>query len=180
MNSNLQSMAQELFPDENWGQEKDVANNIERHKDTVEGNEINTHHLILTFGKHKGKLITRVPVSYLQWMVNEMDGYRKQLAEAELQRRGTTNPEIEVSGHAIDRASLTCRSIWYETSRKKQGSEGGNKNIIEGISSWLSRISKQAYDKNDTDVQGRYVHLGMKFVIEKKDGWPIVKTVMRQ
>ncbi len=31
---------------------------------------INTHHLTVGFGKHKGELWTRVPVSYLRWLVN--------------------------------------------------------------------------------------------------------------
>lgn len=34
------------------------------------GDQISTHGIRLEFGRHKGKLLTRVPVSYLRWMIN--------------------------------------------------------------------------------------------------------------
>ena len=33
-------------------------------------NDINTHGLVCDFGRHKGIPYTRLPVSYLTWMVN--------------------------------------------------------------------------------------------------------------
>ena len=43
---------------------------------------------VLRFGKkHAGEKITRVPASYLRWMLNERAG-PWQMAEQELQRRG--------------------------------------------------------------------------------------------
>ena len=113
-------------------------------------------------------------------MVNELRGYRKSLAEAELKRRGTIHPEIEVSGHAVDRASKECLSIWYTDCKKEDGHEGSvnPQYFKEGIHSWLCRVSKEAYDHTNTDVAGRFLWKGMKFVIEKKNEWPIVKTVM--
>lgn len=81
---------------------------------------MNTHGYIMPNGKHAGTPITRVPVGYLTWMV----GSRHSLAEyaqAELDRRGTTLPTIDISHHAIDRASLNCRKIWHETSLEDEG-----------------------------------------------------------
>lgn len=179
MNKDLHNMAQELYPEENWGTEKDVNDNIDKHVQAVNDN-INTHNVKMTFGKHQGELITRVPLGYLEWMVNEMEGERKALAEAELKRRGTSHPEIDVSGHAVNRASISCGSIWRKDCKKKEGYESSMllRNISEGLHTWLCRVSKEAYDKNETDHAGRYLHKGMKFVIEKKGEWPIVKTIM--
>lgn len=124
----------------------------------------------LGFGKHKDLLWTRCPVGYLKWMVNEpnMAAERKAIAAAELERRGTATPDLDVSGHAIDRASLHCRKIWHET--KRDG---------EGIYTWLCRVSREALDIGQVDDKGRHHHLGMKFAFEKGQLWPVLKTVMR-
>ena len=34
---------------------------------------IDTHNVIVEFGKHKGERWTRIPLSYLKWILNEMD-----------------------------------------------------------------------------------------------------------
>lgn len=95
---------------------------------------IDTHNLIVDFGKHRGKRWTRVPVSYLKWLINEGTQYSK-IAQAELDRRGTTiDIEVEISGHAIDRASLNCRRNWHNTKKNKD----------EGLHSWLHRMSVEA------------------------------------
>lgn len=129
---------------------------------------INTHGLTIDFGKHKGELFTRIPVSYLKWMVSE-GAKQADVAQAELDRRGTVTPEIDVSGHAIDRASLHCRKIWHET-----------RNEDEGLHAWLCRVAKEAMDKGQRDNGGKYLHLRMKFAIEEKGAWPVLKTVMRE
>ena len=64
---------------------------------------INTHGQRIEFGKHKGELFTRLPVSYLKWMINE-NAQQSDIAKAEFERRGDTMPEVELSGHAIDNA----------------------------------------------------------------------------
>lgn len=129
---------------------------------------MNTHGLEVDFGRHKGTPYTKVPVSYLLWMVN-CDHSRKEYAEAELERRGTVLPDLEVSGHAIDRASLHCRKIWYRTQKEN-----------EGLHAWLVRMTREAIDKNNVDDKGRYHHNGMRFVIENGEIWPFLKTVMRE
>lgn len=123
----------------------------------------------LGFGRHKEVLWTRCPVGYLKWMVNEptMAAERKTIAAAELARRGTATPDLEVSGHAIDRASLNCRKTWHETKR-----EG------EGIYTWLCRVAREALDGGKVDDKDRHHHLGMKFAFEHGAEWPVLKTVM--
>ena len=129
--------------------------------------EINTHNLICDFGRHAGTLYTRVPVSYLKWMVNS--GHNKsEIAAAELKRRGTVTPELDVSGHAIDRASLSCRKIWHQTRHEE-----------EGLHAWLVRMSTEAITKGDIDEKGRYHHNGMLFRFYNDGEWPVLKTVMR-
>ena len=128
--------------------------------------DVNTHHLVVDFGKHKGELYTRVPVNYLLWMVNSNHS-RAEIAKAELDRRGTVFPQIDISGHAIDRASLHCRKIWHETKREN-----------EGLHAWLCRMAIDAIKANDCDEAGRYHHAGMKFAVQLDGVWPVLLTVM--
>lgn len=65
----------------------------------------------LTFGKHQGSRLAAVPLGYLRWMVSK-ETQQHEAAEAEMERRGTPLPEIELTAHAIDRASQRCLSIW--------------------------------------------------------------------
>jgi uncharacterized protein (DUF3820 family) len=126
----------------------------------------NIHGKRLDFGKHKGELWTRVPISYLKWLASTDNRWTK-IAVLELKRRGTTTPTIEVSGHAIDRASQHCLSIW-------QGEETG-----EGLSSWLRRLAQEAIDNGEKYREDAYLYRGMKFCFELEGNWPILKTVMR-
>lgn len=130
--------------------------------------DINTHGMIVDFGKHRGAPWTRLPVSYLTWMVGSRHS-KAEIAAAELKRRGTRTPSLDVSGHAIDRASLGCRKIWHET----RGED-------EGIHAWLVRVSEEALAAKDIDDKGRYRHAGMLFCFELDGLWPVLKTVMRK
>lgn len=131
-------------------------------------NEINTHGLIVDFGAHRDKPWTRVPVSYLKWMLTEgtFSDERKAIARSEMNRRGTVTPDIDVSGHAIDRASQSCRKIWHETKIDQ-----------EGIYSWLCRVSKEALEHGERLESGKIKYLNMKFVIGTDGDWPILLTV---
>ena len=128
--------------------------------------EINTHGMVCDFGRHKGTPYTRLPVSYLTWMVN-ISHSRADVAQAELDRRGTVVPELDVSGHAIDRASLNCRKIWHNTSRKD-----------EGLHAWLCRISQEALELSPPNEDGQCFYLGLKLCFEVNETWPTLKTVM--
>lgn len=132
---------------------------------------MNNEPFVFSTGQHKGKRITRVPVSYLRWMVgaNHTDA-----AEAlkELQRRGTVFPKVEVTHHAIDRASLRCRDLWLATRRRN-----------EGISAWLHRAAIGALKNYPlTEPQARVYYAGMKFqfkAAEVETAWPVLLTVNR-
>lgn len=128
--------------------------------------EINTHGMLVDFGKYKDQLYTRIPVGYLKWMV-QCSHSRSEIAKAELKRRGTVTPTLEVSGHAIDSASLRLRWYWHETAKSKD----------EGLHAWLVRMSQEALLKGKMDEEGRVFYGKMKFVFENGE-WPVLKTCM--
>ena len=127
---------------------------------------MNTHGEIINFGKHSGTLITRVPASYLKWMVNAKS-LQHQLAKAEIERRGHKLPSLEISAHAIDKASLRCRKIWHETALSEE----------EGICSWLERVTLEALEKGVKRGDDVF-YMGMKFVIYPGEEFPVLKTIM--
>lgn len=125
------------------------------------------HEHVLDFGKHKGTRLVRVPAGYLLWLANT-ESDKAAMAQAELDRRGTTRPDFDISGHAIDRASQSCLSLWQETRH-------GN----EGLHAWLCRLGAGAV-KLEPDEQGRVSYAGIlwgfDFTLPK---WPVLKTVRR-
>lgn len=127
---------------------------------------MNTHGLTIDFGKHRGLLYTRAPVQYLRWMV-QCNHSRAEIARAELDRRGTVLPEVDVSGHAIDSASLRLRRRWHETARDDS----------EGLHAWLCRMCSEALAQSEPDNEGRIFYNGMKLVFEDGE-WPVLKTCM--
>lgn len=127
---------------------------------------LNTHGVTMQFGKHKGELITRVPLGYLRFMINNATP-QSDLARAELERRGGDLPSVHISGHAVDRASLRVRKIWHETRDKD-----------EGLHSWLCRMVGEAIDANGGAAETT-IHKGMKLVIEPGEEYPSLKTIMR-
>lgn len=132
----------------------------------------NTHGFRMPHGKHRGELLTRVPVSYLRWISNERGHSLQAMAKAELDRRGTTMPTLEISGHAIDRASLNCRKVWHSTAN-----EG------EGLHAWLMRMGGEARERGrpcDSDEPGstRFDYAGLRWVFVEGEEFPVLKTVM--
>lgn len=128
---------------------------------------MNTHGLTIEFGKHRGELFTRLPVSYLKWMINNGTP-QSDIAQAEFERRGDTMPKVELSGHAIDNASLRVRKIWHET-----------RNEDEGIYSWLQRMTLEALESGERLDSGKIKYQGMKFVISEGAEFPVLKSIMR-
>jgi len=129
--------------------------------------EINTHGWTWPLGKYRGERITRTPVGYLLWCVNVNHQF-KDFAAAELKRRGTVVPTVEISGHAIDRASLNCRKVWHATS-----------NPDEGIHAWLCRMSADALAKGAaSEGSDKIRYAGLQFVFEHGEVCPTLKTVM--
>lgn len=128
----------------------------------------------LSFGRHEGELITRVPVSYLKWMVREDTSQAKQ-AEEELKRRGTETPDLEVSGHAIDRFSQRHLKLWLQH-QKDEVSPVGLWTFIHRLAREAVRCAgrrKPGEPKDDLTVN----HRGVRWVFALGGAWPVVKTV---
>lgn len=128
---------------------------------------MNTHNMIVDFGKHKGERWTRVPADYLRWLANSDDQSSPNVAIAheELKRRGTkVSHEVEITPHAIDRASLKFRKIWHQTALSDN----------EGLYSWLSRVAQEASVYSTEDV---VEYIGMRFCFKRGSIYPVLKTV---
>lgn len=123
--------------------------------------------IIMPNGRHKGERLTRVPVSYLKWIANTPDHQLCQSAKAEMDRRGTVTPDVDVSGHAIDRASLRCRKLWHH-----------DRGEDEGLYSWLCRITQEAIlIKGSWEGDTQCEHKGMKLTITREGTWPVLKSI---
>jgi len=132
---------------------------MKKNKDMEE--KIDTHNLIVDFGRHKGERWTRIPISYLKWLINEVGGGKGAIAQAELSRRGTTMPtELVLSGHAIDRASQITNE-WKEA----------------GVYSWLTNKANEALEI--ADGKEKIKHKGYKFCFTYGNHFPTLKTIMR-
>lgn len=127
---------------------------------------MNTEGVTIKFGKHKGELFTRLPPGYLRWMVqNETTDH--QIARAELERRGDAAEfDIEISAHAIDRASLRLLPL-YERTRKNQN---------EGLHTWLQRNALDAHAL--ADGADTVEHMGVKWVFAELVACPVLKSVI--
>ena len=128
---------------------------------------MDTRGLVCDFGRHKGQLYTRIPAGYLLWMVNH-NHRSAAIARAELDRRGTILPEVEISGHAIDRASLRVMDIYLTDARNG-----------EGLHAWLCRMATEALRHGQPQRNDKFIHRGIALVIDRTGVWPIVVTVMK-
>lgn len=132
---------------------------------------MNTHDLIIDFGKHKGERWTRVPIDYLNWLVNSTDDHEnktRKIALSEINRRGSFVPTLDISSHAINKASLRCLDIWEKTREKD-----------EGLFSWLHRISEEALLLAPELKAERIIYMNMKLVFNYGSCYPALKTIMR-
>lgn len=137
----------------------------------------------IPFGKYVGELVTRLPYSYLRWACNSLVSHKIDgipfhlIADAEIKRRGDRRGDVELSGHAIDRASLRLTQEWLVSS--------------EGLYTWLERRAAEVY-KNGTEHQDGYLvvvqnkdrkqimHGGNKWVFKVDTLVPVLLTVMRK
>lgn len=129
------------------------------------GKPLDTRDVVLDFGKHRGSRIQNVPVNYLRFMVRNQTAMWR-YAEAEMQRRGSVLPQIEVSGHAIDSASLRVRHAWHEDRDEK-----------EGLHAWLCRRAWEAWNLRQTELDEKVDLAGVRWVFDRDGVWPILKTV---
>ncbi len=125
--------------------------------------------MIVDFGKYQGERWTRIPISYLKWLVNS-NSQHANIAQAEMDRRGITTPtDLELSGHAIDRASMYCIQQWRHT-----------KNKHEGLFSWLYRKAVAALSEGEViglESEGR-LYEGMKFIYKFGEIYPTLVTII--
>jgi len=122
-------------------------------------------------GKHKDELITRVPLSYLKWMIGCRHQHAAHAAE-ELKRRGVTDlPTIEVSGHAIDRASLRVRKIWHNDRHQLPFNS-----TDEGLHSWMVRRGYEAFGML-APGKDQVIHVGVVWTFAMDGAWPIIQSV---
>lgn len=126
-----------------------------------------THGMRIDYGKHNGELFTRLPVSYLRYIINQ-GAPMADVAKAEFERRGDTMPKVELSGHAIDSASIRVSRIWRDTMN-----EG------EGIYSWLQRMTLEAIEHGEPRKSGRIRYNGMEFAIAQGEEFPTLKTIVK-
>jgi hypothetical protein len=127
------------------------------------------HDLRIDFGKHRGERWTRLSQNYLRYLINT-EHPQAYLARAELERRGISElPDLEITAHAVDRASQNCLDIWQRT---RKGDEG--------LHAWLRRAVKEALERGERDAAGRYLWHGMRLVIYQGVQFPLLKTVMPQ
>lgn len=119
------------------------------------------------FGKFKDVYWSRVPVGYVRYVANFYTGSRQAIAFCELERRGTkiVLPDIEITHHAIDRASEKLIDVWQK-----------DKLAGEGLASWLLRKSDEAL-KQGKESEGKYEYQGMKFVFKFGYICPSLATV---
>jgi len=130
--------------------------------------DVDLSRYVLDFGKkHRGERIQRIPASYLLWMVRDHCGPYA-VAQAELDRRGIKLLDIEISGHAIDAASLRIRKTWHE-----------NREKAEGLHGWLCRAALDARALGEKVDEDCLAWLGVKWVFASDRGeWPLLKTVV--
>lgn len=126
---------------------------------------LDTHDLTIDVGKHAGERFTRLPVSYLRWMVSVRHAMAH-IAQAELDRRGTVTPDLDVSGHAVDRASQCALPCWQST---REGDEG--------LHAWLCRIAAEAL-KNPPRRPGEWTWGPLLLKFDTDTVWPVLKTVI--
>lgn len=130
------------------------------------------HNKIVDFGKHRGELWTRIPLNYLRWCVNE--GAHEEEAKAELERRGSSQlPKIELSNHAVDRASLRLRKLWYTDTDKQIG-----------LWTWLHDFCLKALEEGylkDEDEKGKVImYRKVKLKFSKGNFYPTLMTVINK
>lgn len=131
----------------------------------------------IDFGKYKGELWTRLPIGYLRSLANKKDNQRAAMAMAELQRRGTTpDQEVEITNHAVDRASLNFTRRWHK--------DTFGQDPRPGLYSWLYKKTAAAWHRvKARPAPGEIVrveHEKIIFVFQGGMHSPILKTVMKK
>ncbi len=149
--------------------------------------EFDTRDVVLTFGIYAQKHISKVPVRYLIWAINEKvytsHRYRRgqmeqfwRLAESEIDRRALVSKEYFVTKEAIDFISRLHFNVYL-----------GTRDPNEGVFSWAERMLKVAVDYIDRESDnvapgprpGERVVLmgGIRWYVQMEDGAPQLISV---
>ena len=109
----------------------------------------------IEFGQFKGEAWARLPISYLKALTRD-NGIHKaaKFAIAELNRRGEKVEEeyIEVTRHALNRATSQCLDIFIKTRYNK-----------EGAYAWCTRLFEEALSKGKNQEAGITSIRGVEF-----------------
>jgi len=115
---------------------------------------------IVNFGKHKGERWTRIPISYLRWLI-DVDSQYAPIAKKELARRGTIlEHEIILTSHAIDRFYLR----YFKAGIKRKDIV-----ISGGIYSYLYKLANEALKLANGVEEVKYKKLKFIFRYGKLD-----------
>ncbi len=130
---------------------------------------IDTNNLYIVNGKHKGCLWTRVPRRYLMWVANITNHQDYELAISELERRGSSvdDETVEITAHAIDRASL----VLYRKYLKERKDN-------EGLYSWIYRNVVIA-DKRNRERRTEVDYNKITFIFKFGRVVPVLVTVYK-
>ena len=130
---------------------------------------IDTNNLYVVQGRYKGTLWTRLPRRYLMWVANSPKHQDYYIAISELERRGSNiqKESVELTSHAIDRASLSLYRKYLKD--RKEG---------EGLYSWLYKNTVEA-DKKNKLRSTEIVHNGITFVFKFGRLMPVLITVYK-
>ena len=139
--------------------------------ETKKYRKVRTDNVEIGFGKHRGQLWTRLPVSYLRWiMQQERKGQiekAQDYAGSELERRGTDlSIEMEITPHAINKCSLRHMGL-YRAKKKKD----------EGIYTFILRMASFSIEKGEELVDGKRKIAGVTFCFDFSLCQPVLKTV---
>ena len=136
---------------------------------------VSTHGVEIDYGKHKGTKFTRLPIGYLKWMIRDRAPLHE-LARAELDRRGTNTPAIEVSGHAIDRFSERFLWKWIEH-REDTGEKIGLWSYLNNLAAEAWRHAHVDPSVEEKDDGFKFRHADIQWVFATQGEWPVVKSV---
>lgn len=119
-------------------------------------------------GKFRGVSIKRTPTKFLEWAERAMPEPFCVKAREELDRRGTSHKKIQVSDHAIDRASTRLLKLWMDETSGEIG-----------LYSWLAAKADQALDTAEFNMHETIVvtHEWITYVFDMKMVIPVLMTV---
>lgn len=120
------------------------------------------------FGRYSGTPWTRLPISYLRKLANSGYGSGQAQARLELERRGLSveDEDIEITLHAVDRASLKLIGRWKKEARGELG-----------FASWIKKGAQEAIRQGQFVGNNRYVYNGVVYVVVSGHIVPSVVSV---